>query len=168
MKLELSVMAGPESKAFLVDFSKLLDRAEKLLNKTAGAATDDEEETDASEADAADEDEDFGKKPAPKKKAAAFDEEEEDDVTPAAKKAAKKAAASFDEEEEEDAPAPAKKAKKITLDDVNDACKARARSTGGKEGRAEVLALLKKKFKTESVSELKPEQYAACVALMEG
>ena len=78
---------------------------------------------------------------------------------------------SFDDDFEDDevaAPAPKAKAKKepkITIADVNDACKARAKS-GGKEGRAQVLKILKKQFKTESVSELKPEQYGAVIKAM--
>lgn len=75
--------------------------------------------------------------------------------------------ASFDDEE----PAPKKeaaktgKAKKVTLEEVNAACHARA-AAGGKKGRAEVLAILKKNFKTETISEIKPEQYGKLVSLM--
>ncbi len=61
--------------------------------------------------------------------------------------------------------APAKtapKTKKITLDDVNDACKAYAKV----HGRDAVLEKLQKKFKTQSVTALKADQYAACIALM--
>jgi len=57
------------------------------------------------------------------------------------------------------------KAKKVTIDSVNDACKKRA-AAGGKKGRAEVLAILKKKFKTESVSDLEPEDYQKCIDAM--
>ncbi len=61
---------------------------------------------------------------------------------------------------------PAKKvaAKKLTVDDVNDACKAKAASIGGKAGREQVLTILKKKFKTTSVTELEPEQFEAAIA----
>lgn len=61
--------------------------------------------------------------------------------------------------------AKAPKAKKITIDQVNEACKARAKS-GGKDGRSQVLAILKKQFKTVSISEIEPEQYAAVVQAM--
>lgn len=54
------------------------------------------------------------------------------------------------------------KAKKITIDDVNDACKAHAAA----KGRPATLDLLKKKFKTQSVTALKPEQFEACIAAM--
>lgn len=78
--------------------------------------------------------------------------------------------AAAEEEAEEEAPkkpaAAAKgtkaKSKKITLDDVNDACKAHARA----KGRDATLGLLKKKFKTESVTALKPEQYESCISAM--
>lgn len=83
------------------------------------------------------------------------------------------AAASFEDasEEEEAKPAAAKKsakakangkAKKITLDDVNDACKAHAQA----KGRPATLAVLQNKFKTQSVTALKPEQYEACISAM--
>lgn len=153
-KLELVVMAGSESKAFLASLTEQLDRLEKLHGvmtgkKVATSITEDAEETTETD-------------------------EEEELIAPVNKTATKKAAASFDDEEvhsdddEEEAPVAKKtKAKKVTLDDVNDACKARAASVGGKEGRSEVLTILKKKFKTTSVSELKPEQYAAVIAAME-
>lgn len=67
-----------------------------------------------------------------------------------------------DEEPEEEKPKKSTKAKKITLDEVNDACKAHA----GANGREATLAILKKKFKTESVAALKPEQYEACISAM--
>jgi hypothetical protein len=120
-----------------------------------------------------DEPEEEDEKPAKKGKAASFDEEEEEAEEPAEeeedeepvkkKKGAK--AASFDEEEEEEGEdeKPAKKGKtKVTLDDVNDACKERARNSN----RAEALGILKKKFKVDSVSDLKPEQYEAVIKAM--
>lgn len=145
MKLELGIMAGAESKAFLVDLTKQIDRLEKLYGgkKTAVEADDEETETEVE---------------------AAADSDDDEDFTPV-KKTKAKAAKSFDDDEddaEEEEVKPAKKAKKITLDDVNDACKARA--AGGR--RKEVLAILKKKFKTESVSTLEPEQYPALIAAM--
>ncbi len=155
MSLEIKILAGAESKQFLVDFTKQLDRLERMTagNKTAVVdETEEEEET------------------APKKKAKApvdeTEEEEDEDFGPK-KKAAKKST-SFDEEEEEEETAPKKKkAKKLTIDDVNDACKARAAATGGKKGRAEVLAILKKKFKTETVSEIDEDRWAECIEAME-
>lgn len=81
------------------------------------------------------------------------------------------AEASFDDaggEEEEAKPAKKStkssngKAKKITLDDVNDACKAHAAA----KGRPATLAVLQNKFKTQSVTALKPEQYETCISAM--
>ena len=66
-------------------------------------------------------------------------------------------------EEEEKAPAKAPKAKKLTANDVNDACKKRA--SGGR--REEVLKILKKQFKVASVSELDEADYADVIAAME-
>ncbi len=97
--------------------------------------------------DDAEEDEDFGAKKSSTKKASKFEEESED----------------ADEEEGFNKPAAKTKAKKLTADDVNDAAKALAKSIGGKEGREKVLGILKKKFKTTSVTELKPEQYEAAI-----
>ncbi len=54
------------------------------------------------------------------------------------------------------------KLKKITLDSVNDACKAHAAIHGVPATRA----LLMKKFKTQSVTALKPEQWETCIALV--
>lgn len=109
------------------------------------------------------EDEDFApkKKSSKQKAAASFDEEEETD------EAEETEEAEVEEDEEDPAPKKKAKAKKITLDDVNDACKAKAQSIGGKEGRTQVLTILKKKFKTETVSALKPEQYQAVIDAME-
>lgn len=171
------VMAGPESKSFLVDLTKQLDRFEKL---TAGKGikalipdADDEETIDAS---GEDEEEDFApKKGKAKKAAAAFDDDEEAEISTEAEDEAdlEQPQAMEDDEDEDFTAAPGKKAAKgkvkvktLTVDDVNDACKARCAAMGGSKGRAEVLAILKKKFKTESVSELNPEQYAACIAAM--
>lgn len=77
--------------------------------------------------------------------------------------------ASFDEEEKpaKKAAAPAKgtkkaATKKITLDDVNDACKAHAAA----KGRDSTLEILQKKFKLQSVAKLKPEQWESCISAM--
>lgn len=157
MKLELAIMAGAESKAWLADLTKLVERMEKLAGgKPAKAAAPAEEEEEQEETPPADEDDDFtAKKPTKAAKGKSFDEEEEeaDFSAPPAKAAKGKAAAP--------------KAKKYTADDLNDVCKAKAKSIGGKKGRDAVLKILLDNFETESVSEIKPEQYAECIALME-
>lgn len=67
--------------------------------------------------------------------------------------------------------APATKAEKgpvINLKDVNEACKAKMQAEGGgKSGREAVLAILKKKFKTQTLSDLDADQYAAVVKAMQ-
>lgn len=99
-------------------------------------------------------------------------DDDDDDFKPT-KGSPKKQAKSFDDEEpeetenESDDEAPPKKAKgkkskKITSDDVNDACKKRASG----DRRKEVLAILKKQFKTESVSDIEEDQYADVIKAM--
>lgn len=181
-QLELKIMAGAESKAWLADLTKIVERMEKAMNgKVVTLPTPPVSD---------DEDEDFEPKPAAratKLKTHAFDEDEDtgtteededDDVSfgtikEPAKKTSKKVTASFDDEdegEEDEMPAPkaakskTTKPKKTTLDDVNDACIARA--TRG--NRAEVLGILKKKFKVKSVTDLEPEHYEAVVKAMLG
>lgn len=88
---------------------------------------------------------------------ASFDEDEE--TTEVEEPAAEEG---FDEESfEDETPAPKKtKAAKLTLDNINDACKAFARENGGgKDGREAVLKILKKNFKVTSISELDVEDY---------
>lgn len=158
MEMEMKVLVGADSKAFLVELAKQIDRLETLLGgvtkKAQGKHNDDAKKDEDDEDE--DEDEEFsGKK---QKKKSSFEEDEDEEEADEDEDA--------DEEEEDEKPKKSK-AKKITVDDVNDACKAKAAATGGKKGRAEVLAILKKKFGTESVSELKPEQYAKAIAAMD-
>ena len=155
MKLEIGVMAGAESKAFLADLTKVIDRMEKVARVLRSDAEHEAAEESSDDAPDADEEESFEEKPAAKgkgKKAASFDDEpeaEEEEESEA--------------EEEEEAPKAAKgKAPKLTVDDVNDACMARA----GRTNRADVLAILKKTFKVKSVTELEPSDYAAVIAAM--
>lgn len=154
MKLELAILAGAESKAFLATLTKQIDRLEALTagvgatstktKKSAAPVDEDEEYTDA-------------------------DTDEEEAIAPR-KKAAKKAAATFEDEDEEteedmdEAPVKKKSAKapKLSLDDVNDACKAYA----GEHSVKETRAILKKKFKVDSVNELESTQFAAVIAAL--
>ncbi len=164
MKLELAVLAGAESKEFLVKLTKQIDRLEALCGKLGNLAMGENDDGDTEVE--ADEDEDFGKKPS-KKKAKGFDEDEETEVeSEDAEEESDEESEADEEVEEDEAPVKKGKGKKLTIDDCNDAAKALALSVGGKPGRAKVLALMKKHFKTESVSELKPEQYAKFIALM--
>lgn len=56
-------------------------------------------------------------------------------------------------------------AKKVTIDDVNDACKTKAAALGA-DGRKKVLNALKKNFGVVSVTELKEDQYADVIKKM--
>lgn len=181
MKLEFDLMAGAETKAFLVDFTKQIDRLEKLhgLDKNAPKKSAKAEESEEEEES---EDEDFGPKKTKKAASSSFDDEEEDEK--------EKEKSESEEEEDEDekeekepkkqAKATAKtKAKKYTLDDVNDACKAKVAElidsgrnrkvkgkltpVTGKEARSFVLGILEENFETTSVTELEPEQYAEAI-----
>jgi len=149
-KLELALLVGEQSKGFLASLTQQIDRLEALAGKIGNGATG----------------------------VTAGDDSDEEELAPAPKKNTKKAAASFDEEdaeveteaaaddEDESFEAPPKKAakaKKLTVEDVNAACKARAARTDFKSTKA----LLKKTFKVDSVQDLKPEQYAKVIAAMQ-
>jgi len=181
MKLEIAMLAGNESKQFLASLSTEIDRLEKVakqIEKLKGGLT-------ASAETALDEDdEDFTEAPKakrgrPKKAAAVADfdddgEDEESDTAEETEAEEEETEAEAEEAEEttetpddeDEAPVKSKKAKKVTVDDVNDACKKLAQHIGGPDGRKYVLGILKKKFKTESVSALDESQYEACIKAM--
>jgi hypothetical protein len=166
--MELQILVGAESKEWLKDAEALVNRLEKVLKAISTNSSlkgkdieEEDEEADTARADNED-DEDFAAPSKKKagKKAKSFDDDEDDT-------AELKAAATDDDEDEEFEKPTKKKAKKLTVDDVNDACKERAADEGGgKEGRKVVLGILKKKFKVESVSELEETQYAAVISAM--
>lgn len=149
MKLELAILAGAESKAFLVGLTKQIDRLEAL----AGKATTTTAKADYTDADA-----------------------DEDDETPVVKKTTAKAttkATSWDDEDEgaladeDEEPVTKKvaakpKAKKLTVDDVNKACKARAARTDFDSTKA----ALKKNFKVKSTADLDADDYQAVIDYM--
>ena len=154
MKLEVAMLVGSESKQFLVDLTKLIERMEAAAGgkkKKVEATDDDDEPVD----DSGDDDEEKAPKKKAGKKAAAADEDDDSDTDEETE------SATDDADDEEEKPAK-KKAKKVTLDDVNDACKARA--AGGK--RKEVLKILKKNFGVETVSDLESDQYGAVIKAM--
>jgi hypothetical protein len=165
MRLEFSVLAGEESKKFLISLKEQLDRMERLVMQ-AGGVNEKESSTTTwaeDESDAADE-----------------------MMPPKAKRGTKKAAtsSSFDDEgvavddkpevednewdadqaEEEAPPKKAAKAKKYTIEDANTACRERC----GRTNRAEVLGLMKKKFGVKSVTELDETDFAEFVKVMSG
>ncbi len=137
MKLEVALLAGPETKAVLAELKELLDRLESV---SRGVVTITQPATETAALKAAVDE---------------FDSETED---------AEVETASDDDFMSEPEPKPTK-AKKITVAEVNEACKARAKA-GGKNGRAEVLKILKKNFKTESISALKENQYAKALEVL--
>lgn len=116
------------------------------------------ENTDADESADDDADDDFTAKAVKAKagkKAKGFDEDEDDTEE-------KKAKPENDDDAEEEKPK-GKKTKKITIDDVNDACKAKANESS----RKDVLKILDKKFGVSSVTDLEPEQYSKVIAAMQ-
>lgn len=171
MRLELGIMAGAESKVWLADLTKQIDRLERLtggkgLKVDASEETEEAEEIEAAET-TDDAEEDFApKKGKPSKKAAAFDDDEEETET----EETSEHYPAIEEEESFDA-APVKKAKKsqdVTIKQVNEACKVRARLEGkkGKKGVDVVKGILLKKFKTDSLQKIGVEHYPAIVAAM--
>lgn len=186
MRVDLGIMAGAESKKFLVELGTIVDRLERVARALrspeeieAADKSDDADDTDSEE------EEIKPKRGRPAKTKPKFEEEddadsddsedaeeEEDDIpVKASKKKAGKSAAFEDDDSEDDAeeedekPAPKKgRAKKVTLDNVNDACMERAEQTS----RKEVLALLQKNFDIEkSVTELEESDYADVVKLLQ-
>lgn len=153
MKLELAILAGAESKAFLVDFKKQLDRMEKLTKKmgsTESEETEEEEnEEEETELEASEESEET-------EESEESDEESEEET-----------------EESEEEEKPAKKATgKITTEQLNDACKARlqklikVKKMTSKKAFAEVKALLQKHFDTDSVAQIEKEDRAKALKLL--
>lgn len=134
-KLEIALLVGADSKTWLQQLTNTVDKLEKLVAQLPGDSGDTGEAEDT-DTEAEVEDTEV--------------EETEDE-------------AEVEETEEEgftEPEPPVKKgkgkAKKVTMDDVNDACKKLA----AKKGRPAVLAILKKKFKVESITALEEEQYA--------
>jgi hypothetical protein len=162
-KLELALLAGDESKRFLADLTDKLETMEDLVSRlekaVSGAskaqkteAAPAEEEPEEAETADAEDDEDFSAKPKPKKKAGkTFDDEDGEEAEP--------------EPQPEEKPAKKAKAKKLTPDDVNDACRARAKAWG-KNGVQKVRDILEKKFSTKSVLELEESQYGEVIEAM--
>lgn len=183
-------MAGAESKQWLSDLTKQIDRLEALLDKAADVVGNDKPERKVGKSPALaagygdafkgagsvgddEEDDEFAPGKVPSN---GFDEDEEETVeVPVAEEDAPEE--SDEVEEDFDAP-PVKakgkgkaKAKKFTSNDCNDAAKAAVKiftpSLGAKAARDKVLAIMKKKFKIDSVLALKPEQYESFIASME-
>jgi hypothetical protein len=159
-KLELAILVGQESKEWLQKLETLVAR----LESAGGGGK-------VKDSDAEEDDEDL----TPKKKAAKkvdFDDDEDSDDADSDDNDDSEDEDSEDDDEEEKPKRgrPAKK-KALTDDDVNQACKERVArlvedGTDQKEARAEVVGILKKKFKVKSVAELDPDQYEAVIKVM--
>lgn len=163
MKLEMAMMAGPESKAFLVGLTQQIDRLEMLVGKVGKVG---EKSATTNKPSEDDDVEELAPSKKANAKASAFDDEEEYEDKEEKVPPKKVAKPSFDdEEEEEEAPKKAQKAKAPkapTIDDVNDACKAYAQEHGVKATKAFLL----KKFKTESVREIPAEKYGDAIKML--
>jgi sRNA-binding protein len=183
MKLDLGIMVGAESKAWLVGFKEQVDRLEKLAGNFAASKTGGKVEAVEADAetgeDAADEDdEDFTSAPAKKKgrpkgfknKAASFDEDDDEEETETEAEDEEESEDEDDEEETDpiDVSQMKKgKTKKITLDQLNDAARKLA-AKHGKKGRAHVLAILQKNFSTQSISDIDESDYPKAMKLLGG
>lgn len=175
-RLELALLVGQESKKWLANFEALVKRLE---NATAGATSkkakalddDDEDSETESESDddtetTTDEDDDSDDDVSVHRRSAKGFDSEDDNEGESEDESENEESESDESEDEEEKPVKKQANKKITIETVNDACKAKAAKIGGKEGRLAVLKVLKKKFKTETISDLKPDQYAAVIAAM--
>lgn len=180
LEMEMKVLAGAESKAWLLEFTKAVDRLEKLAGSfqaSKGNPAKDEDDTETVEADTDSDDEDFTSAPAKKagrpkgskNKPKSFDEDDESEEESEEEETESEESEESEDEEESDAIDVAEmkkgKGKKITVDMLNDAAKKLAASKG-KAGRAHVLSLLKKHFKTESVSEIDEADYPKALKVL--
>jgi hypothetical protein len=134
-----------------------------------GKAAEETEETENEETETEDsEGDDFGAKPSKrgKKSSKSFDDEGEGEETEDESENEETEDESENEETEDESEAeeteakPAKnaKAKKLTADDVNDACK----ELVGRTNRATVIGILRK-FRVKTVSDLDPSDYEAAI-----
>ena len=125
-----------------------------------GKAAEETEETENEETETEDsEGDDFGAKPSKrgKKSSKSFDDEGEGEET---EDESENEETEDESEAEETEAKPAKnaKAKKLTADDVNDACK----ELVGRTNRATVIGILRK-FRVKTVSDLDPSDYEAAI-----
>ncbi len=161
MKLELAIMAGAESKGWLVDLKTQLDRIEGMLGgKTIPEALGDTAEGGDFGDTAEVATDDFGT-PAE----GAGSPAEDDPFSLPVEEPAKPAPAAGKGVASGKGTGKPGRPKNPTQDDVNDACKAKAAALG-KDGVKKVKAALKKNFGSESVTVIDPKQYAAVIALM--
>lgn len=145
MNLEIKVLAGAESKQFLVDLTKQIDRLEKALGGTA---------TTSAEPKAAETKSAKSAKTAKPAKLEAIEEEEE--VTEAG---SDDPAEFSDEEESFEDEAEEETAKTVTKEDALKALQAYSK----KHSRDKAMTVLKKYAKTGAVKDVPPAKYGDLV-----
>lgn len=144
MKLEVALLAGAESKAFLAELTTQIDRLEKLAGK--GSVS-----TDI----------------APRKRKTAAQEEESFDLdseeTESADEGEEVDAFGIDEVDEDEAP----KVKLVSVEDVQKALHAYVKKHKDPQaGKQKAIALLKKVSKTGSVPKLTPDERGKLMKLL--
>lgn len=189
-ELKVALLVGAESKQWLADATALVNRFEKLVEKsngTKGTSKSKAVEAESEEDDSEDFEEETSKKSAAKsskkkvQKAKDFDDDddsEDDDSDSAGDEedsddAEPEASEEDSDDDAESEPVKKKgKAKKLTSEDVNAACKERVKreiednGSSAKDARAVVSGILKKKFKVSSVTDLDEDQFAAVIKAM--
>lgn len=168
-KLEIALLAGAESKNFLLDLTTQIDRLEKITKSLTDAVKKDSASLPPEEDVDTDDDSDFEEpkaksKPPKKKESNSFDDEDEEDEDEIDEAQIEETEIEEGDDFEAEEPPKKRKAKKVTIEDCNDAAKELAKS----KGREKVLALMTKHFKTRSVSEVKADDYAKFVEVMKG
>jgi hypothetical protein len=181
-KLELAILVGAESKAWLEKAEQLVTRLEEL---TKGKKNGKRNENSDAEEESTESEDDFEEETASKKsskgkkkvqKAEDFDDEDGDDNDSDSSDDEEGSDDDDSDASEEDSDSePVKKkgkGKKVTHEDAQTACKERVKreiednGLDAKSARAVVSGILKKKFKVSSVSDLDEDQYAEVVKVM--
>lgn len=147
MKMEIALLAGAESKKFLLDLTKLVERMEKAASGKKAAAKPEAEEEEESIDGVSEEVEEALDEDVPSEDLESFDDVE-----------------TADEDEVEEAPP--KKAKKTEAKAVHAAALAKMGVLNKKKagtGKAAILAVLKK-FKASKVDDIKESDRAKVIA----
>lgn len=150
MQLEIKVLAGAESKQFLVDLTKQIDRLEKALTASAVVSAEPTAETKPAKTS----------KPAkaekaPKRMAAIEEETDEEEI----QETASDDPADFDGEEESFEEEEETEAKTVTKEDALKALQAYAK----KHNRDKAMTILKKYAKSGAVKDVPPAKYGDLV-----
>lgn len=177
MKLDLGIMAGPESKKFLVELTKLVQRMEAAATPLKGkkSASKKEELEDAEEEEIEEEDE--ANHEAEESEESDDADDSDSDETDSQDDGPEESDAddSDDSEEEEAEEKSTKKGKvaKVTAEQVNDAAKAlhtflvKKKKLTSKKAFAQIKATLNKAFDTESVSQIEKADLPKALKLLQ-